>query len=100
VTEISIRISEWYSNEDEKIFYGLWFYNTNITSFEENAFYDISFTYINIDEARIERIHENAFNSSRLTLKSLSMWVSSGESFFKLWEDCNLMSGSFKIRAK
>jgi len=80
VTEISIRMSEWFSTESseiEKEFNLLQFGNDNrmIKSLEENAFYDISFKRIHIlNTVYIERIHENAFNSSRLTLESL--WIS------------------------
>jgi len=78
VTEISIRMSEWFSTNDEKQFNSLWFNNTDITSLEENAFYDISFKRILIMNIphNIERIHENAFNSSRLDLTLLRINVS------------------------
>ena len=78
ITQLALNISEYYGNNvSDKHFTQLSFYNTYIKDFEENCLLDLTFNKIGISghNNAVERIHENAFNSSMNTLELLYIWV-------------------------
>ena len=66
ITQLALNISEYYGNNvSDKYFYELHLSNTYIKDFEENCLLDLTFNNIAIfGNNAVERIHENAFNSS------------------------------------